>query len=160
MNDAPVTDEPVLVTGASGFIASHIVKQLLASGYRVRGTVRDPAKAAAEGHLTGLPGAVERLELVQADLLAPHAFDEPADGCEYVIHTASPYVIDVDDPQRDLVDPAVKGTTSILESCLGAGGIQRVVLTSSMAAITDQADGHLNTEDDWNTRSSLTRNPY
>jgi len=160
MSDRPVSRVPVLVTGASGFIASQIVKQLLESGYRVRGTVRDPAKTIAGGHLTGLPGAVERLELVQADLLAPHAFDGSVDGCEYVIHTASPYVVDVDDPQRDLVDPAVKGTTSILESCLGAKRVKRVVLTSSVAAITDQADGHVNTEDDWNIRSSLTRNPY
>jgi dihydroflavonol-4-reductase len=160
MSETPVTHEPVLVTGASGFIASQIVKQLLESGYRVRGTVRDPAKAIAAGHLTGLPRAAERLELVRADLLAPHSFDEPLDGCEYVIHTASPYIVDVDDPQRDLVDPAVKGTTSILESCRQTGGIKRVVLTSSGAAVTDQADGHLNTEDDWNTRSTLTRNPY
>ncbi len=160
MSDKLITSAPVLVTGASGFIASHLVNQLLERGYRVRGTVRDPAKTIAGGHLTGLPGAAEKLELVQADLLTPHAFDQPVDGCEYVIHSASPYVIDVDDPQRDLVDPAVKGTISILEACRDAGGVKRVVLTSSVAAITDQADGHINTEDDWNTRSSLTRNPY
>lgn len=157
---SPVTEAPVLVTGASGFVASHIVRQLLEDGYRVRGTVRNPDKAKAEGHLTGLPGATGRLDLVPADLLGPRAFDEPVLGCEYVIHTASPYVIDVDDPQRDLVDPAVTGTTSVLESCLAVGSVRRVVLTSSVAAITDQADGHLNTEHDWNTRSSLTRNPY
>ncbi|HWL49190.1 MAG TPA: NAD-dependent epimerase/dehydratase family protein, partial [Acidimicrobiia bacterium] len=54
MTAEPVTDAPVLVTGASGFIASHIVQQLLEGGYRVRGTVRDPDKTRAEGHLTGL----------------------------------------------------------------------------------------------------------
>ncbi|MGH8871195.1 MAG: SDR family oxidoreductase [Acidimicrobiia bacterium] len=160
MSSRPVTEAPVLVTGASGFVASHIVRQFLEDGYRVRGTVRNPDKTWAEGHLTGLAGATKGLELVQADLLAPNAFDEPVVGCEYVIHTASPYVIDVEDPQRDLVDPAVKGTTSVLEACLAVGSIRRVVLTSSVAAITDQADGHLNTENDWNSRSSLTRNPY
>ena len=160
MTADPVTDSPVLVTGASGFIASHIVQQLLEGGYRVRGTVRDPAKTRTEGHLTALAGADERLELTAADLLTPGAFDIPVRDCEYVIHTASPYAIDVDDPQRDLVDPAVRGTISVLESCQETPSIRRVVLTSSVAAITDQADGHLNTESDWNTRSSLTRNPY
>ena len=160
MSSGPITEAPVLVTGASGFVASHIVRQLLEDGYRVRGTVRDPERTRAEGHLTALPDASERLELVRADLLTPHAFDDAVTGCAYVIHTASPYVIDVDDPQRDLVDPAVLGTTSVLQSCLEAEGVRRVVLTSSGAAISDQANGHINTEEDWNTRSSLTRNPY
>jgi dihydroflavonol-4-reductase len=160
MTAGPVTDSPVVVTGASGFIASHIVQQLLAGGYRVRGTVRDPHKTRAEGHLTGLPGADDRLELTAADLLTPGAFDNAVRDCEYVIHTASPYTINVDDPQRDLVDPAVRGTISVLESCQETDSLRRVVVTSSGASITDQADGHLNTESDWNTRSSLTRNPY
>ena len=160
MGTDPIADTPVLVTGASGFVASQIVKQLLEDGYRVRGTVRDPERTRSEGHLTGLPGADEGLELVKADLLTPHAFDGPVEGCEYVIHTASPYVIDVEDPQRDLVDPAVTGTASVLEACLHAAEVRRVVLTSSVAAITDQANGHVNTEADWNTRSTLTRNPY
>jgi dihydroflavonol-4-reductase len=77
-----------------------------------------------------------------------------------VIHTASPYQIDVADPQRDLVDPAVNGTLSVLRSCSTASMVRRVVLTSSGAAVTDRADGHVNTEADWNTRSSLTRNAY
>lgn len=160
MTTGPVTDSPVVVTGASGFIASHIVKQLLEGGYRVRGTVRDPGKTRAEGHLTGLPGADERFELTAADLRTPGAFDDAVRDCEYVIHTASPYTINVADPQRDLVDPAVRGTISVLESCQETDSLRRVVVTSSGAAITDQADGHLNTESDWNTRSSLTRNPY
>ncbi len=150
----------VLVTGASGFIASHIVQQLLADGHRVRGTVRDPRRLEPDGPLNSLPGASERLELVAADLTVPGSFDEAVRGCDYVLHTASPYILDADDPQRDIVEPAVNGTLSVLEACRAADGVRRVVVTSSVAAITDQADGHLNTEDDWNTRSSLTRNPY
>ncbi|MGH8916586.1 MAG: SDR family oxidoreductase [Acidimicrobiia bacterium] len=160
MSDGRSDGELVLVTGATGFIAAEIVHRLLDAGYRVRGTVRDLDKTKADGHLTGFPGADERLELVEADLLTPHAFDTAVKGCASVIHTASPYVIDVDDPQRDLVDPAVMGTRSILEACHGAEGIRRLILTSSVAAITDRADGHVNTEDDWNTSSSLTWNPY
>lgn len=122
--------------------------------------MRDPGKTRSEGHLTALSGASERLELVQADLLVPSAFDEPVAGCEYVIHTASPYVIHVEDPQRDLVDPAVEGTTSVLAACVAAATVKRLVLTSSVAAISDLADGHVNTENEWNTRSTLRRNPY
>ena len=157
----PVSTKPVLVTGASGFIASRIVEQLLARGYRVRGTVRSLTKGAEIARLKELPGANERLQLVPAELLAPGAFDDAARGVEYVMHTASPYVLDVKDPQRDLVDPAVSGTENVLEACAKGGEVKRVVLTSSMAAITDEPDGDVTlTENDWNTKSSLTRNPY
>jgi dihydroflavonol-4-reductase len=149
-----------VVTGASGFIGSHIVKQLLDTGHRVRGTVRHPERARTDGHLTSLVGAAEGLELVEADLLAPDAFDAAIPGCEYVIHTASPYAIDVEDPDRDLVQPALRGTLSILEACRSTPGVKRVVITSSGAAITDHADGHVNTEADWNTTSTMTHNPY
>ena len=68
------------------------------------------------------------------------------------MHTASPYTLDAKDPQKDLVDPAVKGTNNVLES--KAGTVKRVVLTSSMAAITDEPDGeHVLTEADWETSS-------
>jgi dihydroflavonol-4-reductase len=156
-----VTDKPVCVTGAGGFIASQIVKDLLGAGYRVRGTVRNPKKTESVQHLTALPGAAERLELVAADLLEPASFDAAVAGCAYVMHTASPYVLDVKDPQKDLVDPAVEGTRAVLAAAQRAGGVERVVLTSSMAAITDEPDEqHRLTEADWNEKSSLSRNPY
>lgn len=154
------TSRPICVTGASGFVASHIVEQLLAAGHHVRGTVRDPAGKAC-AHLKRLPGADERLQLVPADLLEPDGWLRAVGDCEYVLHTASPYVLDVADPQRDLVDPAVQGTRNVLAACAASGTVRRVVLTSSMAAVTDEPDSErILTEDDWNTSSSLTRNPY
>jgi dihydroflavonol-4-reductase len=157
---APVSARPVCVTGASGFIAAHIVRNLLARGYRVRGTVRNPDGKADLGFLTRLPGAAERLELLAADLLDAEGWDAAVAGCEYVMHTASPYQIDVKNPQRDLVDPAVQGTRHVLDACRRAG-VTRVVLTSSMAAVTDEPDiNHVLTEADWNTKSTLQRNPY
>ena len=99
-------DARVCVTGASGFVASWLVRELLERGLHVRGT----ARRAAVPHLQSLPGAADRLELVEADLLEPSSFDAAVRGCATVFHTASPYVIQVDDPQRDLVDPAVNGT--------------------------------------------------
>ena len=149
----------VLVTGASGFIAAHAIAELLARGYDVRGTVRSRASALREAALARIPGA-ERLELVEADLLREGSFDGPAQGCDAVFHIASPYAVNVKDPQRELVDPAVKGTLTVLEAAAKAG-VRRVVLTSSMAAITDEPPAdHPLTEADWNEKSTLKRNPY
>lgn len=153
--------EQVCVTGASGYVGAHVVRELLERGYRVRGTVRDPSRPEKVEHLTALPGAADRLELVQADLGAPGSFSAAVAGCGAVLHVASPYVLTVADPQRDLVDPAREGTLNVLRSCKEAGTVRRVVLTSSMAAITDQPRADLLlTEEVWNERSSLTRNPY
>lgn len=149
----------VCVTGASGFIAAHIVRQLLERGYTVRGTVRSLKKTEKYSYLTDLPGAAERLTLHAANLTEEGSYDQAIAGCTTVMHIASPYVIDVKDPQRDLVDPAVKGTLNVLRSAKAAG-VKRVVLTSSMAAISDEPTDQVFTEADWNERSSLTRNPY
>lgn len=151
----------VLVTGASGFIASRTIEQLLAKGHRVRGTVRSLGKEKDLAPLRALPGAKERLELVQADLLTAGSFDAPAQGCDAVLHMASPYVLEAKDPQKDLVDPAVKGTENVLSASEKAGTVKRVVITSSMAAITDEPESdHVLTEADWNVKSSLERNAY
>lgn len=155
-----VTERPVVVTGASGFIASWLVKQLLEAGYRVRGTVRNTSGTSV-AHLRALPFAAERLELVAADLLDPEVWPSVVDGAEIVMHTASPYALDVADPQRDLVDPAVKGTRHVVRASAANPRVKRVVLTSSMAAVTDEPEGdHVLTEADWNEKSTLQRNPY
>jgi dihydroflavonol-4-reductase len=153
-----ISEHPVLVTGASGFIGAELTKQLLARGYRVRGTSRDPVLART--YLRDVPGAAERLELVEADLLEPESLARSAEGCEYAFHVASPFFLDAGDPQRDLVDPAVSGTRAILEACHHSERMRRVVVTSSIAALTDEPDGSLLTEASWNTTSSPTRSPY
>ncbi len=148
----------VLVTGATGFIGTHIVEQLLARGYTVRGTVRNVEAATGQGILTKLPGA-ERLELVAADLLDPASLQRAVVDCNFVLHTASPYVLDVKDPQTDLFDPAVLGTGAVLRAAMEVPTVQRVVVTSSFAALVDSPNGTL-TEESWNEGSSLKRNPY
>ncbi|KAL0464460.1 UNVERIFIED_CONTAM: Cinnamoyl-CoA reductase 1 [Sesamum latifolium] len=90
----------VCVTGASGYIASWLVKLLLDRGYTVKATVRnlsDPQKVA---HLLALEGAGERLHLYEANLLEEGSFDSVVDGCECVFHTASPVTFSVSDPQQ------------------------------------------------------------
>ncbi|MEM7268547.1 MAG: NAD-dependent epimerase/dehydratase family protein [Pseudomonadota bacterium] len=158
---------PVMVTGATGYVAGWLIRRLLEEGFTVHGTVRDPDNQAKVGFLTRmaeeLPGEIK---LFKADLLDPDAFAAPMTGCEVVFHTASPFVLAVADPQRDLVDPAVNGTTNVLNAANETESVSRVVVTSSCAAIYgDNADvvnapGGVLTEDVWNTTSSLTHQAY
>ncbi|KAJ6790653.1 cinnamoyl-CoA reductase 1-like [Iris pallida] len=125
----------VCVTGASGYIATWLVKLLLARGYTVRATVRDPADPKKTEHLRALDGADERLHLFKANLLAEGSFDTVVDGCDGVFHTASPFYHNVKDPEAELIEPAVKGTLNVLGSCIKTTSVKRVVVTSSMAAV-------------------------
>lgn len=153
-------DRPILVTGAGGYVAAHVVRALLERGRHVRGSVRGDPTDPRHDHLRALPGAAERLELVAADLNADAGWADAVAGCAAVVHAASPYALDVADPQRDLIEPAVAGTRRVVAAAIAAG-VPRVVLTSSFAAVTDQPlPGKVFTEADWNERSSATRNPY
>ncbi|XP_028758780.1 cinnamoyl-CoA reductase 1-like [Neltuma alba] len=126
----------VCVTGASGYIASWLVKFLLLRGYTVKGTVRDPNDPRKVDHLLKLDGAKERLRLIKADLQEEGSFDQAVEGCEGVFHTASPCYFDPIDPQTELIDPAVEGTLNVLRSCAKSSNAKRAVLTSSFAAVT------------------------
>lgn len=143
----------VLVTGASGFIAGHCIEQLLARGYRVRGTVRSLASADKVAHLRALPGAGEgALELWEANLEDDTGWGEAVAGCAYVLHVASPFPSAKPKHESELVEPAVQGTRRVLSACAASGGVKRVVMTSSLAAILyghgDTGD-RVFTEDDW-----------
>jgi dihydroflavonol-4-reductase len=149
------------VSGVTGFVAAQLVKDLLERGYIVHGTARGLSDPARLAHVTSLPNAAENLRLFEADLLAPGSFDEALAGCDLAIHCASPYIMTVKDPQVDLVDPAVKGTLSFLRSCTKVGSVKKVVVTSSISAITDEGcPDKVFDESDWNEKSSLTRLPY
>lgn len=166
--------KPVLVTGASGYVASWIIRYLLEDGRTVRGTVRNPDKANGLEHLHALTEAHPgRLTLHQADLLdqaPPQAGGAPSwaeamDGCELVIHTASPFLIGrVKDPDAQLVRPALEGTRNVLASVNATPSVRRVVLTSSVVAIhgdnIDMKGRGPFTEADWNTTSTVDHQPY
>lgn len=165
-NETP--QKVVLVTGASGYIAGWIIKYLLEAGHTVHATVRDPKKPASVDHLkkmaVGTPGT---LKLFRADLLERGSFDEAASGCEIVMHTASPFVLDgFTDAHEALVRPAVEGTTNVLESVNRSPSVRRVVLTSSVASVIgDNIDlasvpGGVLDESHWNSTSSPSHNPY
>ncbi|MCB9195277.1 MAG: aldehyde reductase [Flavobacteriales bacterium] len=159
--------KPVLVTGATGYVAGWLVKKLLEEGYTVHAAVRDPEKKEKVQHLEEIaatsPGSIKYFK---SDLLKEGSYDEAMEGCELVFHTASPFVLDVRDPQKDLIDPAVKGTENVLNSANRNASVKRVVVTSSCAAIYSDADecakypnGEL-TEEIWNTTATLDHQAY
>jgi nucleoside-diphosphate-sugar epimerase len=162
-------DAPVLVTGGTGFVASHLVGTLLDQGHTVRASVRDltrtdkvePLRRLADGK----PGT---LELFEADLLHPGAFDEAMAGCRVVFHVASPFLLpeQIKDPRRDVLNPALLGTRNVLGSIERTPEVRRLVLTSTVGAIFgDYADvremeDETLTEEYFNTTSTLENNPY
>ncbi len=159
--------KPVLVTGATGYIAGWLVKYLLDEGITVHAAVRDPNNKGKIAHLDKMAEeATGKIKYYTSDLLKEGSYAEAMEGCELVFHTASPFVISVKDPQKDLIDPAKLGTRNVLEQASKTASVKRVVLTSSVAAIySDNADlmeveGGVFTEEVWNTRSTLKHQPY
>ena len=102
-------DTPVLVTGATGYVAGQLIKLLLVQGTQVHAAVRDPSKVSKLKFLNQLadtlPGSITYFK---ADLLDSGSYLEAMQGCELVYHTASPFSLNIQDPQRDLIDPALK----------------------------------------------------
>ncbi|GAB4852984.1 Tetraketide alpha-pyrone reductase 1 [Ancistrocladus abbreviatus] len=124
----------VCVTGASGYLASWLVKRLLLANYFVVGTVKDPGDDERLAHLWRLEGAKERLELVKADLNEEGSFDNAIMGCDGVFHMASPVV------GAEILNPAIEGTLNVLNSCKKNPSLKRVVLTSSTSTLRVRDD--------------------
>lgn len=159
--------KPVLVTGANGYVASWLVDRLLQEGVTVHAAVRNPNNEKKIGHLK--TAAAQRngtLKFFKTDLMQPGSYETAMEGCAVVYHTASPFTSEVKDPQTELIDPAVNGTVNVLESANRVESVQRVVVTSSCAAIytdaidTVNAPGGKITEEIWNTTASLEYQPY
>lgn len=161
------TSKPVMISGATGYLGGWIVRRLLEEGLTVHAAVRDPGNKAKVAHLTDIeadtPGT---LKFFAADLLEWGSYKDAMEGCGIVIHAASPFTNTFDDPEKELIEPAVQGTRNVLEQANRTESVQRVVLTSSCAAIYgDTADcanapGGKLTEELWNTTSTLENGAY
>jgi dihydroflavonol-4-reductase len=158
---------PVMVTGATGYVAGRLVEELLQKGHTVHAAVRDPENQKKLQYLNKLaeasPGSIR---FFKSDLLEPGSYAEAMAGCELVYHTASPFSINVHDPVKELIEPAKLGTRNVLEQANQTPSVKRVVVTSSCAAIYgDNADlektpDGVFTEEIWNTSSSVEHQAY
>lgn len=159
--------KPVLVTGASGYIAGWIIKKLLEEGFLVHSTVRNPNDSDKLMHLNNLanklPGTIKYFK---ADLLEKGSFQDAMTGCELIFHTASPFKPSVQDPQKELIEPALDGTINVLEEAKRQSSVKRIVFTSSMSAIGHDASASQKaknkelTENNWEDTASALYQPY
>lgn len=152
----------IVLTGASGFIAKHILLQLLDAGHRVRATIRTPARenevrAAVLPHLPLDAG--QRLEFVALDLDSDKGWAEALQGATALVHTASPFPIAQPKNPDDVIRPAVNGTLRALGAARDAG-VARVVLTSSIVAVVNETKGFPQDESDWCNPDLATTTPY
>ncbi|MEP4051118.1 MAG: NAD-dependent epimerase/dehydratase family protein [Litorimonas sp.] len=144
--------DTVLVTGLSGFIASHVAAGLLAQGYAVRGTVRNKVKGERIVNTLSENGAdTTKLELVEADLGEDAGWKDAVKDCRYVQHIASPFPLEAPSNREALVPAARAGAMRVVEQAIGAGA-ERVVMTSSMVSMMGQPGrgDHMHVkEEDW-----------
>lgn len=161
--------ETALVTGGTGYVALEIIRQLLADGDHVNATVRDLNNAAKVGPLSELQGQYPgQLQVFEANLLTPGAFDAAMNGCTVVFHVASAFLLpeQIKDAKRQLIAPAIEGTRNVMETVNRTDSVRRVIMTSTIGAIFgDYADVRLMknetlSEEYWNTSSTPETYPY
>jgi dihydroflavonol-4-reductase len=143
----------VLVTGASGFIAKHCIAELIRQGFSVQATLRDLSREEETRRAIGNAGATaSELTFLPADLLRDDGWDKAMEGCTYVLHLASPFPLKNPRDPEEVIRPAREGAVRVLKAATKAG-IKRVVLTSSIVAITlpwpEASLGHVFDETDW-----------
>uniref|UniRef100_A0A0N5AB35 Epimerase domain-containing protein n=1 Tax=Syphacia muris TaxID=451379 RepID=A0A0N5AB35_9BILA len=148
----------VLVTGASGYLAIHCIRLLLRKGYRVRGTVRDLKNRLKIQPLENLEGS-DRLELVYAELQDAQSWIDAVDGCDYILHMASPCEVVA---SSSIIDDAVQGTLNVLKAAAQCPKVKKVVLTSSCGAVNEgvQEKKRIFDENDWTNLDCNKVLPY
>ncbi|MEL6355997.1 MAG: aldehyde reductase [Bacteroidota bacterium] len=151
----------VLVTGITGFLASHIAVQLLDRGYSVVGSMRNLSRATSIGAVIQRHADTKYLSFVEANLLQSEAWNAAVEGVDFVIHVASPFPQTLPKHEDDLIIPAKQGVLNVLKAAKKAG-VKRVVLTSSTGAVAygNRRQGTF-TEADWtNVDNKKDTSPY
>jgi len=147
-----MSTQRILITGASGFLATHVIAKALEAGYSVRGTVRSLEKGDAIRRRYSHLG--DKFDIVVVSDLVTGNLTEALNGISAVIHVASPFTGVVHDPKKDMLDPAIEGTLNVVRSTHNAG-IKRIIITSSLVAVFDLDLGgawrdYTYTANDWN----------
>ncbi|WP_373515664.1 NAD-dependent epimerase/dehydratase family protein [Persicitalea sp.] len=123
------------IIGGAGFIGSHITKKFLTEGYDVRVSVRDLSQKEKYAHLHALENAASHLEIVAMDVQDEAALRDFLQDCDIVVHSGTPFQLDVQDPQRDLLDPTIKGTENFLQVASEIASLKKVVFVGSVASL-------------------------
>lgn len=151
---SPHSVQTLLVTGANGYAAGHIIKLALENSYHVKGTVRSKSSVAKLEETFSQYGPMFSVSIVD-DITKPESYEGALDSSVTgVIHTASPFMFEIADKKQDMLDPAINGAIAILEAVKRYGSsVRRVVTTSSFAANLDVTQefrpGYIYTEEDW-----------
>lgn len=143
------------IIGGAGFIGSYVTQQFLKNGYRVKVSATDISNKEKYAHLSNLPHA-ENLELVPLDVQNLDQMKAFAAGCDLIVHSGTPFQLDVEDSQRDLLDPTIKGTENFLQVVSETPTVRKVVFVASVAAVNTNfplppvgwADGQVFSEND------------
>jgi dihydroflavonol-4-reductase len=139
----------VLVTGVSGYVGHHCAAELLRKGYTVRGTLRSLAKGDMIREAIGkVSDRTEALSFCETDLLDDAGWEAAMEGCDAVLHVASPFIMGEPKDPNELIRPAVEGTERVLRFAKEAG-VSRVVLTSSTVAISSDMESGTAGPADW-----------
>ena len=151
--------EKVLVTGASGFIAEHCIIELLKNGYSVKGSLRSMNREQEVRDAVKTETDDTKLEFCKLDLLEDDGWEDAMWDCDYLMHVASPFVIEDPKDENELIKPAKEGTLRALNAAKKSG-IKRVVLTSSVAAVNSHMMSGTSDHTTWTDINSKYVTPY
>lgn len=121
------------IIGGSGFIGSYITKKFLEEGFNVKVSVTDIKKSEKYQHLFKLENS-DNLNISALKVEDLETLKEFIGDCEIVVHGGTPFQLDVEDPQKELFDPTIKGTENFLKAIAEAPAIEKVIFIASIAA--------------------------